>query len=569
MQRAKPEKAARMSRDEIVSVRPVNGRRQWMATMTLSDSWAFNDLLARLGDDPFSQDMAVVSVAAHRDPAGTWSLLYGSVLLGPADMATSSWLDWRAASGERFAAHAKASLDQQGITTSTFADFVAVDGDWLIARTPLTGEGSAVDQAQRWVQELMGPGAAFQQPNAGPHIVSAALEPADALAMSSPWWPASLQPLVFSARRPVIGYRFPISKPRSPLPQPPDSWQFDEVQARQPLLNLVSLVGLSVTSDGQPVPAALAIGRLRRTAWFSGVRLTENIEADITLAPDRVSLGDLEVDLEEYADDGLVQARRLRLADVALPQGSPARVSVVLPTLGQELRRQLRLYDRAGRLLDNCDVTAFLSQIKITMTANADGKTTTQHVSVGNPPATPTPVTRLAALDSADAEYTRLLTEGLDRRILDDPATALAAIQDALQDARDDLLVLDPYFGHKPTDWAALQKVSVPVRVLTMHKQFARPASAKKPAQPPVLIPPPPPADIQHLPRLQIRSWSQKAPWHDRVYLWADGGLTVGGSPSGLGTRLMRLDRLNPVEANAWRTRFEAWWLDQLAIQIL
>jgi hypothetical protein len=366
----------------------------------------------------------------------------------------------------------------------------------------------------------------------------------------------------------VIGYRFPVSEPGTALAQPPSSWHFGVIKTPQPLLNLSTLVGFNIISGSPPVPA-LAIGRLRRTAWFSGIRLTNNIEADITLTPDRASLGDLEVDLEEYADDGLVQARRLRLADIALPPGSPEQVTVALPTLGPGLRRQLRLYDLVGRLLDNCDVTAFLAQIDITMTADVDGQTATSRFAVGTPPATPTPVTRLAALDSAESGYTRLLTEGLDRRILDDPTTALTVIQDALEDAKDDLLVLDPYFGHQPTDWAALQKVTVPVRVLTMHKQFAKPASARKPAQPPVMPPPPPSADIQHLPGLQIRSWSQKAPWHDRFYLWAGGGLTVGGSPSGLGARLMRVDRLNPVEANAWRTRFEAWWPDQLAVHVL
>jgi hypothetical protein len=540
-----------------------------MMAMALTGSGIFENLLTRLGDDPLSQDVAVVSVAAHRDPAGGWSLLYGSVLLGPAEMATSSWLDWRAASGERFAVQVKSTLGQQGIATAVFADFVVVDGDWLIARTSLTGQGSAVEQAQRWVQALTGPGAVVQSPSAGSHIVSAVLEPADALVMSSPWWPAALQPLVAAARRPVIGYRFPVSALSSPAPRWPDSWWLERGKLRQPLLDLLSVTGLNAATGGQPTPAALAMGRLRRTAWFSGLRLTEHLEADITLAPGRVSAGDLEVDLEEYAGDGLVQARRLRLSDLALPQGTPEQISVVLPTLGPELRRQLRLYDRAGRLLDNCDVTAFLSQIKITMTHSAGGTTNTQDVSVGTPPEIPTPVTRLAALDHAESEYTRLLTEGLDRRILDNPATALAAIQDALQDAKDELLVLDPYFGRDPTDWAALIRVSVPTRVLTMHKQPARPASGKTPAQPGTLISPPPSADIQHLPRLQIRSWSQKAPWHDRVYLWAGGGLTVGGSPSGLGKRLMRLDRLNPVEANAWRTRFGAWWLDQLAIQVL
>lgn len=287
------------------------------------------------------------------------------------------------------------------------------------------------------------------------------------------------------------------------------------------------------------------------------------------LAPGRASPGDLEVDLEEYADDGLAQARRIRLADLALPGGSPERVTVALPTLGPGLRRRLRLYDRAGRLLDTCDATAFVSQIKITMTGHIGDESTTRHVSLGQAPAAPNPVTRLAALDTAEAGYTRLLTEGLSRRILDDPVTALAAIQEAVQSARDDLLILDPYFGHQPADWAALEKVAVPVRVLTMHKQFAKAATATKPAQPDVLMPLPPHAGIQHVPLLGIRSWSQKAPWHDRVYLWVGGGLTVGGSPSGLGKRLRRLDRLSPVEADAWRTRFEALWVDPLAIKIL
>jgi hypothetical protein len=483
-------------------------------------------------------------------------------------MATSSWLDWRAASGDSYAAQATAMLSQQGITTATFADFVLAEGEWLIARTSLIGHGGAVYQAQRWVQALTGSGAVIQPSGADPVTVSAALESADALVMSSRWWPARLQPLMAAAMRPVIGYRFPVDEPGGPVRRWPDSWRFEHNGVRQPLLSLPDLAGLSATSDGQPTPGALAIGRLRRTAWFSGIRLTEHVEADITLASERVSAAELEVDLEEYADDGLVQARRLRLADLQLPEGTPERITVALPTLGPGLRRQLRLYDRAGRLLDYGDITAFLSQIQTTMTSTLGEETSTQRIDVGTLPDSPTPVTRLVALDWAESEFTRLLTDGLDRRILADPATALAAIQDALQAARDELLVLDPYFGHHAPDWSALKKVSVPVRVLTMHKKNAGQATSKKPAQSPVLISAALPADIQHLPGLHIRSWPRTAPWHDRVYLWTGSGLALGGSPSGMGKRLMRLDLLNPVEADAWRTRFEAWWRDQLAVQV-
>jgi hypothetical protein len=242
-------------------------------------------------------------------------------------------------------------------------------------------------------------------------------------------------PAAAGVRCPAPGHRLPLPGRRTgtPAPAPPQSWPTGTPSARQPLLNLASLLGLSITTTGDPTPAALAVGRLRRTAWFSGVRAAGNVEAEITLAPDRASLGDLEVDLKEYAADGLVQARRLRLADLALPGGSPERVTVALPTLGPGLKRQLRLYDRAGRLLDTCDAAAFLSQIKISMTGHAGEESTTQHVSVGQAPAATSPVTRLAALDTAEAGYTRLLTEGLSRRILDNPATALVAIQEAVE----------------------------------------------------------------------------------------------------------------------------------------
>ena len=90
----------------------LDGRQRWVAAMAFTETRSLSKLLARLGDDSLSRDTAVVSVIASRDQTGSWSLLYGSVLFGPTDMATSSWLDWCAASGDRFAAQAKASLNQ-------------------------------------------------------------------------------------------------------------------------------------------------------------------------------------------------------------------------------------------------------------------------------------------------------------------------------------------------------------------------------------------------------------------------------------------------------------------------
>lgn len=533
--------------------------------MPFTGPQAFDDLLARLAGDA-TDDVAVVSLAAHRaTPAGGWSLVYGSVLLGPPGMA-SSWLDWRVAAGEQLAATIIGLLGQRKVTASVFAEFAEVSGNWLIARYPLSGNSSAIDLVRDWVQALAGDGVRVQPSSTSPDLVTADLEPADAMVMSSPWWSASLQPLVAAACRPVIGCRFPVARPVGAAPTAPESWPVGGAPFLQPMF---SLLGLNPVGRTGPTPPALAIGRLRRTAWFSSLRLPQNLEVDITFDPSRVSARDLEVDLEEYADDGLIQARRLRLADLVLPLGLDRSARVVLPTLGPALRRQLRLYDRAGRLLDNADVSAFVSQINLDITTRIGAESDTRRISVGTAPPTPTPVTRLAALDAAEREYTRMLTEGLDRRILDDPATALAALQEELRGARGELLILDPYFGRKPADWAVLANVRVPVRVLTMDMVPATPTTAKKSARPAALIPLPPQSDVQHLSQLRVKSWPEMAPWHDRVYLWADGGLTVGGSPNGLGKRLMRLDGISPAESGGWRAKFEAWWASPKAVTVL
>jgi hypothetical protein len=163
--------------------------------MPLTDPHAFDDLLARLAGET-TDDVAVVSLAAHRaTPEAGWSLVYGSVLLGPPGMA-SSWLDWRVAAGDRQAATTIWLLGQRQVAASMFADFAEVSDDWLIALHPLSGDGSAIDLARDWVRALAGAGVTVQPSGAGPDLVTADLEPADAMVMASLWWSASLQPLV-------------------------------------------------------------------------------------------------------------------------------------------------------------------------------------------------------------------------------------------------------------------------------------------------------------------------------------------------------------------------------------
>jgi hypothetical protein len=51
-----------------------------------------------------------------------------------------------------------------------------------------------------------------------------------------------------------------------------------------------------------------------------------------------------------------------------------------------------------------------------------------------------------------------------------------------------------------------------------------------------------------------------KPGFHDRLYLWETGGISVGTSPSGLDKRDARVDRLGSVEADGWRALFETYW---------
>ncbi|MFF0486632.1 hypothetical protein [Streptomyces sp. NPDC004435] len=318
------------------------------------------------------------------------------------------------------------------------------------------------------------------------------------------------------------------------------------------------LTGFSA-GDGK-TQGGVAVARLRRTAWISGLRADSTVEVSITLDSGRTSAASLEVDLEEIGADGLLQARRVRLGDLALPSHTAERLTVVLPTLGSGLQRRLRLYDHGGRLLDYVDASHFLERIVVQIVTPEGAAATTTIGAVTKPRDA---VTRLSALDVAEDEYTRLLEEGLAHRIADDPDTARTVLKGMLAQARGELWVLDPYFGHTTDDWDVLQQVAVPVRVLTAHRRNHGVATAASA----------PAADLYaRLPALHVRSWDMsidRTPWHDRFYIWEGGGLSVGTSPNGLGRRQARIGHISPTEAAAWGLRFTHWWDHSAAVVVL
>ena len=108
----------------------------------------------------------------------------------------------------------------------------------------------------------------------------------------------------------------------------------------------------SVAFDFNSGPTAgLLVGKLERSAWLAEMQALPDkgtVSVSLGLDESRVSLADLELDIEEYENGDLVSARRLRLGDVALPSSAlmPGEIiTVELPTLGAGLHRQVRLFD--------------------------------------------------------------------------------------------------------------------------------------------------------------------------------------------------------------------------------
>ncbi|MFC9228295.1 hypothetical protein ACFTZI_04895 [Streptomyces decoyicus] len=522
----------------------------------------YRDLLTRLQTE--RDEAAVISLAATRasGTTGPWELAFASVLFGPQELVDTSWLAWRERGGhDQAASRCLATLLKGGVNAVDLARFTHVHENWLIARRAFTGPLPAIEQVAGWLDALTEAGAELEGEGAEPETIRARLEPADALVWGDPYGDSRLQRLTCAARRPVLGYLFP-SHERAPVEEPA-TWQLGANRAVLPLYNLL---GINTQADVVP---GLALGRLSRTAWFAQLHMDpfQQLHIHIDFDRERVALADLEIDIEEYVADGRPQARRLRLADLKLP-AIPAGTSaeVVLPTLGSGVSKQLRLCDRGGRLLDSTGHNHFAQRIVITAAEQTTGTTSTITVGQQNAPATM--VTRLAAAETAEREFQRLLNGGLEHRIFDDQAKPTAALQQILTEARGHLHILDPYFGHKPDDWDALDQVTVPVQVLAQHEKPRRCSPRPVPA---------PCATVIHRHAaigLELRSWDtarfgRSAPWHDRVYLWDGGGLTSGTSPSGLGKRLARIDRLSPAEAAAWKARFRTWWSDPLAVVVL
>jgi len=456
--------------------------------------------------DVEDDDEAVLSAICEVDDAGVARLFWATIVLATPDVTSTGW-PGRGLRGTEL----RPALESIGA------------GRWLGTRTPLSKK-----QAWDWVVSALNGGS--------PAVGNVELHhpdytPANAPLLLTPLSDTHLSSLVSGLGRPLDCFWFPSGGEPVVLPDG-EAWDLSHTTGMY--------MSGGVEGARKYVPGLL-IGKLRRRGWLKGVRGGPELSTftvTVKCEPGRLAYSELEIELEEQVDDEVADVRRLALGDLRLPNvPRDAALVVEMPTLGPRVKRRVRLWDNEGQLLDQTGIFNLVEQINLQIGLIDGGEVRTS--SIGGA-LNPSLVERLDRARLVRSQYEDLLRDGMDGRVVTTRADAHRILTSSLTDARSEVLVLDPYFGNDVADWSMLNAASVPVRVLTWQADTAG-------------VPPS---------RVTVKRWHGKAPFHDRLYLWKGGGLSVGTSPNGFGNRAFRIDRLDRPEAEAWRVHFEAWWSD-------
>ncbi len=501
----------------------------------MSDNIA--DIMERLNPTP--GDSVVVSVAAI-EHSGQWNAVFVSMLVGPAGMANQSWASWlENAQNDVLGTEGLLSTTSRPISTWINFDFGVRNWRFIRFSAPLSKLRDTLKEAF----EL----SMINVPAADPVTMTYESELRPVRTLWHETTPASR--LVHGAGRPITGWYAGLRTPTdidfaeesAEKEAFPATWEIDGIRIPGSAL---FLAGFSTSQLlGKPPEPGIVFGRVDRLAWLGKLRGGSGLETfsvSVHRDHDGPMLWDLEVDLEERDDLGLLGFRRLRLSDLHLPSFDADAVDIIFPTLGPQIIRKVTLTDRDGNLLDGSDHFNIAESIGF--------KINDQPIRtfVGLQPNTVTSVNdRLARMNRVEIEYAQLLAEGAKGRIVAVGDDGVARLAEWLEAANEELLVFDPYFD-KDANWKVLEKVTIPIRLLTGRKGVL-PSSALAMASN----------------SLEVKVWvgnGPNPPFHDRAYLWPGGGLKVGTSPSGLGHRLSLLDTLTPTLATDLTTRFESWW---------
>lgn len=481
-------------------------------------------------------ELLVVSAAAAASDSG-WSLIYGSAIVGPAEMGRVPWFRWHA-EDTRLRDTFGPLLSYSDTVPTDWVNFERTVGAWKFLRYAIS-----TSELPQLLASVVLDG---HLPSPFGLSITAEAGPTNGLVRLFQHQARSAGPLAAMAGRPMLAWTHRLETPaaKGNLPQDwPDGQGLVLPGA------LLWLTGLSTALTTGPDAPRMVFGRLERRAWLGALRgRTPDLSAfqvSIRLDPTRVSLRELVLDLEETDTEGnLLFAIRCDLADLDVPAHGVDEHVAELPTLGSMVTRRVRLYDISGTLLDAADDVRLIE--KVSVTVHVAGKERDSTTSVGPGLPVPTATTRLGRLKAAEAEWERLVAAGMSNRVIATRAAGSDVVRKHIAAARSELMVFDPYFGAKSRDWSVLADVKVPVRILT--------ASTSRP-----------PADsAPNAPKIEVKQWvgGGRPPFHDRAYLWEGGGLVVGTSPSGLGRRMAMVDTLDSRLSRELQRMFKTWWSD-------
>jgi hypothetical protein len=489
-------------------------------------------LWSRLRAEP--EEKAVLTVVFEPQDDGL-VLRCGSLLIGPSPAVASGWPAWRLAEGR--------SPTPSETALAAPAEFVADVGPVTVGRATIE-----LEEALAWLQAAL-------QDGTCPAIrclpaASASLTAAKAPIRVSTESETAAGAMAAWLARPIAGYHFKRTDEPAQI-SPGNQWVVNGKTHFSPALDLL---GMSWFEHGtSPAPSGLLVGRFERRAWLAGQHLhpeSDLYEVRIGLEPDRMDVADLELEVEDRVDGELVLSERLRLEDTDLPEsddllrpppGQERRASrsvlqIMLPTLGRQVRRVVRLHTRDGELLDEWPAFNIVESIGLTMTVDGTRRPITW---IGGKRTGVDLVERLGSVERVRKQYENLRRQGLSRRLFDDPALGWRTLRRMLERTPGEVLVIDPWLR----DWGLLSGLGgIPPRVLI---------GANVPG---------PPAEFEG----KVARWRRKSavPFHDRFFLWDGGGVSVGTSTGSPAARLFRIARIAAAESSELHERVAVWWSD-------
>lgn len=481
-----------------------------------------------LGIEP---DEAVVLSAVYETASDTPVLMAASLLIGPAVIANTGWPGWRLAEGFK--------PQPQGLPLEVPATFT-LELESAVAGRVTMSQSAAYDWVRSTLERGICPGIG------GLPEARASLAPSRAPIRVSTHSQTNAGDLATHMTRPITGFHF-MRTDRPAGVEAATLWTVGGVEISMPAIDLL---GLSWFPDknGEP-PSGLLLGRFDRRAWLVSQKLVPEQDlytVEIGVEPDRTELADLEIEVEEQADDELVFAEHLRLEDVDIRAAEQAlygpppvegrlEIGVALPTLGRRMKRLVRLTHRDGTLLDEWRSFNIVESISFTLVVDGAEQ---PPVTTGDTREAQDVVELLGAVERVRSQYATMRREGTANRVFEDLDEGRDALRAILERAPGELLVVDAYLR----DWQLLSDLgNPPPRVLIG-------AAVPSPAE-----------DFVG----SVGKWRNGLPpFHDRFFLWEGGGVSVGTSAGAIHDRLFRIVRMGAAESDVLRSRFALWWQD-------